>query len=61
MQAIGAEGIIPAQCKAVVEQYVPELMKAIVTLPPDEVRPSSASGLYSFQSLFSDNGMFVVP
>ena len=37
MQAIGAEGIIPAQCKAVVTQYVPELMKAIVTLPPDEV------------------------
>lgn len=37
MQAIGAEGVIPAECKVVVKQYVPEIMKAIVTLPPDEV------------------------
>ena len=53
MQAIGAEGIIPAQCKAVVEQYVPELMKAIVTLPPDEVRPSSISVFDRFRGFFS--------
>jgi hypothetical protein len=37
VQAIGAEGVIPAECKAVVKQYVPEIMKAIVTLPADEV------------------------
>ena len=37
MQAIGAEGVIPAECKAVVKQYVPEIMKAIITLPADEV------------------------
>ena len=39
LQAIGAEGVIPAECKAVVKQYVPEIMKAIVTLPADEVSP----------------------
>ena len=37
VQAIGAEGVIPAECKAVVKQYVPEIMKAIITLPADEV------------------------
>lgn len=36
-QAIGAQGVLPAECKAVVKQYVPEIMKAIVTLPADEV------------------------
>jgi phytepsin len=36
-KAIGAEGVIPAECKAVVKEYVPEIMKAIVTLPADEV------------------------
>jgi phytepsin len=36
-KAIGAEGVIPAECKAVVKQYLPEIMKAIVTLPADEV------------------------
>jgi phytepsin len=54
-QAIGAEGIIPAQCKAVVEQYVPELMKAIVTLPPDEV--CAAVGLCD-QSAVSREAIF---
>lgn len=39
LQAIGAEGVVPAECKLVVKQYVPEIMKAIVTLPADEVNP----------------------
>lgn len=49
-RAIGAEGVVPAECKAVVKQYVPEIMKAIVTLPPDEV--CAAVGLCG-QSLVS--------
>ena len=40
LQAIGAQGVLPAECKAVVKQYVPEIMKAIVTLPADEVTPA---------------------
>ena len=43
MQAIGAEGILPAECKAVVKEYVPEIMKAIVTLPADEVHHTASS------------------
>ncbi|KAK9868596.1 hypothetical protein WJX84_006913 [Apatococcus fuscideae] len=35
-QAIGAEGVIPAQCRLLVKQYVPQLIKIIQTLPADQ-------------------------
>ena len=37
LQAIGAEGVIPAQCRLLVKQYVPQLIKIIQTLPADQV------------------------
>lgn len=39
MQAIGAEGIVAAQCKQLVNQYVPEIARLIAVLPPSEVIP----------------------
>ena len=35
--AIGARGVLPAECRVLVKQYVPQLMKLIVTLPGDQV------------------------
>jgi phytepsin len=35
--AIGAEGVIPAQCRMLVKQYLPQIIKIIATLPPDQV------------------------
>ncbi|KAK9831258.1 hypothetical protein WJX74_009666 [Apatococcus lobatus] len=35
-RAIGAEGVIPAQCRLLVKQYVPQLIKIIQTLPADQ-------------------------
>ncbi len=36
-QALGGQGIIQAQCKEVVKQYVPQIMEIINTLPVDQV------------------------
>ena len=36
--AIGARGVLPAECRVLVKQYVPQLMKLIVTLPGDQAR-----------------------
>ncbi len=37
MQALGGQGIIQAQCKAVIKQYVPQILEIIDTLPVDQV------------------------
>ena len=33
MQVLGGQGIIQAQCKAVIKEYVPQIMEIIDTLP----------------------------
>ena len=37
MQAIGAEGVVAAQCRSLVKAYLPQLIKIIATMPPDQV------------------------
>ena len=37
VQAIGAEGVIAAQCRALVKSYLPQLIKIIATMPSDQV------------------------
>ena len=37
MQAIGAEGVVAAQCRALVKSYLPQLIKIIATMPSDQV------------------------
>ena len=37
LQAIGAEGVIPAQCRSLVKQYLPQIIKIIATMPVDQV------------------------
>ena len=37
MQAIGAQGIFPAECRAFVKEYVPQILHALEILPPDQV------------------------
>lgn len=36
--AIGARGVLPQECRVLVKQYVPQLMKLIITLPGDQAR-----------------------
>eukprot|EP00891_Asterochloris_glomerata_P005499 jgi/Astpho2/5499/Aster-07834 len=36
-EAIGAEGVIPAQCRSLVKQYLPQIIKIIATMPVDQV------------------------
>jgi hypothetical protein len=36
LQAIGARGIIPEQCREMVKEYVPQLIKLVQALPPDQ-------------------------
>ena len=38
VQAIGAEGVVAAQCRALVKSYLPQLIKIIATMPSDQVR-----------------------
>ena len=38
-QALGGQGIIQAQCKAIIQEYVPQIMEIIDTLPVDQVWP----------------------
>ena len=38
-QAIGAEGVVAAQCRSLVKAYLPQLIKIIATMPPDQVSP----------------------
>ncbi|BDA43728.1 Aspartic proteinase oryzasin-1 [Coccomyxa sp. Obi] len=47
--AIGAKGVLPAECRELVRQYVPEIMKAVVSLPEEQV--CGAIGLCSASSL----------
>ena len=42
-QAIGASGIFPAECRAFVKEYVPQILHALQILPPDQARPSCLS------------------
>ena len=35
--AIGAEGLLPAQCRAAVDEYAPDLLRALETMAPDEI------------------------
>lgn len=35
--AIGAEGVVAAQCRSLVKAYLPQLIKIIATMPPDQV------------------------
>ena len=37
IQALGGQGIIQAQCKAVIKEYVPQILQVIDTLPVDQV------------------------
>ena len=37
VQAIGAEGVIAAQCRSLVKAYLPQLIKIIATMPSDQV------------------------
>lgn len=37
VQAIGAEGVVAAQCRSLVKAYLPQLIKIIATMPPDQV------------------------
>ena len=37
MQAIGAQGIFPAECREFVKEYVPQILHALEILPPDQV------------------------
>ena len=39
-QAIGASGIFPAECRAFVKEYVPQILHALQILPPDQARLS---------------------
>ena len=39
MQAIGAQGILPAECREFVREYVPQILHALEILPPDQVLP----------------------
>lgn len=36
-QAIGAEGVVAAQCRSLVKAYLPQLIKIIATMPSDQV------------------------
>ena len=36
-QAIGAEGVVAAQCRSLVKAYLPQLVKIIATMPADQV------------------------
>ncbi|KAK9915053.1 hypothetical protein WJX75_004180 [Coccomyxa subellipsoidea] len=47
--AIGAKGVLPAECRELVRQYVPEIMKAVISLPEEQV--CGAIGLCSASSL----------
>ena len=38
LQAIGAEGVVAAQCRSLVKAYLPQLIKIIATMPSDQVR-----------------------
>ena len=52
--AIGARGVLPAECRVMVKQYVPQLMKLIVTLPGDQARiQPEGSGLESKEGFAS--------
>ena len=45
-QAIGAEGVVAAQCRSLVKAYLPQLIKIIATMPPDQVAlPTSTTGV----------------
>ena len=37
MQAIGAKGVLPAECRELVKEYVPQILKALAILPADQV------------------------
>lgn len=37
VQAIGAEGVVAAQCRSLVKAYLPQLVKIIATMPSDQV------------------------
>lgn len=39
--AIGAEGLLPAECRAAVDQYAPDLLRALETMPPEAVCESA--------------------
>lgn len=46
--AIGARGLLPEECREAVDQYGPDIVKAITTMPPDQV--CAAAGLCSSSS-----------
>lgn len=35
MQATGVEGVVAAQCRSLVKEYLPQLIKTIATMPHD--------------------------
>ena len=35
--AIGAEGLLPAECRAAVDQFAPDLIEALQTMPPEAI------------------------
>ena len=39
--AIGAEGLLPAECRAAVDQYAPDLLRALETMPPEAICASA--------------------
>ena len=51
MQAIGAEGVVAAQCRSLVKAYLPQLIKVIATMPPDQVQGPNISDAISKQAL----------
>ncbi|KAK9794929.1 hypothetical protein WJX73_010113 [Symbiochloris irregularis] len=36
-KAIGAKGVLPAECRELVKEYVPQILKALAILPADQV------------------------
>ena len=51
VQAIGAEGVVAAQCRSLVKAYLPQLIKIIATMPPDQVCFSTTCFFGMFTSL----------
>ena len=51
---IGARGLLPEECREAVDQYGPDIVKAITTMPPDQV--CAAAGLCPASGLRSCGG-----
>ena len=58
VQAIGAEGVIPAQCRSLVKQYLPQIIKIIATMPVDQVSlvEQQSQQIKNFQSALQSDG-----